>query len=56
MRFEPLISHIYHLYESNEGNFMLLMVGPEEWGKRGSPHNYISTVKLLADHTWEIIK
>ena len=56
MRFEPLISHIYHLYESNEGNFMLLMVGPEEWGKRGSPHTYISTVKLLADHTWEIIK
>ena len=56
MRFEPLISHTYHLYEAEDGSFKLLMVGPNEWGKKGSPHIFISTVKLLADHTWEIIK
>lgn len=56
MRFEPLISHTYHLYEAEDGSFKLLMVGPNEWGKKGSPHSFISTVKLLADHTWEIIK
>ena len=56
MRFEPLISHTYHLYEAEDGTFKLLMVGPNEWGKKGSPHAFISTVKLLADHTWEIVK
>ena len=56
MRFEPLISHTYHLYESEDGSFKLLMVGPNEWGKKESPHAFISTVKLLADHTWEIVK
>ncbi len=56
MRFEPLISHIYHLYETEDGSFKLLMVGPNEWGKKGITHVFICTVKLLADHTWEIIK
>ena len=29
---------------------------PEEWGKKGCPLTFISSVKLLADHTWEVIK
>ena len=55
IRFEPLISHTYHLYENEENNF-LMMIGPEEWGKKGCPLTFISSVKLLADHTWEVIK
>ena len=36
--------------------FLLMMIGPNEWGKKGCPINFISSVKLLADHTWEVIK
>ena len=36
IRFEPLISHTYHLYENEENNFFLMMIGPEEWGKKVS--------------------
>ncbi len=56
IRFEPLISHFYHLYENENGNFFLMMIGEKEWGRKGCPLNFISSVKLLADHTWEVIK
>ena len=55
IRFEPLISHQYYLYEKDNGEFILLMIGNNEWGRSGCPYNFISTVRLLADHTWEII-
>lgn len=55
MRFEPLIGHTYHLYESN-GLFKLMMIGPDQWTPSASTTlRYISTVKLLSDHTWQII-
>ena len=56
IRFDPLISHVYHLYENDDNNFLLMMIGPSEWGRKGCPLHFISTVKLLADHTWEVIK
>lgn len=53
--FEPLIGHIYHLYDKTDESLVLAMVGPNEWGKKGQPFNsFIATVKLLSDHTWEI--
>jgi len=53
--FEPLIGHIYHLYDKPDESLVLAMVGPNEWGKSGMPfNNFIATVKLLSDHTWEI--
>ena len=55
IRFEPLISHIYHLYEDENGNFFLMMIGENEWGRKKCPLKFISSVKLLADHTWEVI-
>lgn len=54
MNFKPLIGHIYHLYTRSNGEEVLSMVGPKEWG-RTSPLEFVATVKLLADHTWEII-
>lgn len=55
MRFEPLISHTYHLYQRDNGSTVLSMVHPDQWGKSGTPYDFVATVKLLADHTWEII-
>ena len=56
IKFKPLISHIYHLYQDDSGAYILLMIGPKEWRRKKCPYQYISSVKLLADHTWELIK
>jgi hypothetical protein len=56
MGFEPLINHHYFLYEKDEGNDFLSMIAPEEWGKKQRFSRFIAEVKLLADHTWEIIR
>ena len=56
IRFEPIISHIYHLYQSDDAKYLLSMIAPNDWGKKNCPYQFIATVKLLADHTWEIIK
>jgi len=55
MNFKPLISHTYHLYKKADETNVLSMVGPTEWGKN-SPYTFIATVKLLADHTWEVLE
>lgn len=55
MSFEPLISHIYHLYRNKKEEHILSMVAPSEWGRK-SPYTFIATLKLLADHTWEILE
>ncbi len=52
--FKPLINHIYHLYEKEDETKVLSMVDPEEWGK-STKLKFVATVKLLADHTWDIL-
>ena len=52
LSFKPQIGHIYHVYERNDGSHMLSLVGPAEWGGAGPFKQFISSVKLLADHTW----
>lgn len=55
MSFEPFIGHIYHLYKK-EDNYRLMMIGPNEWGKsKTNTLEFVGTVKLLSDHTWDII-
>ena len=53
--FTPVIGHKYYLYEKSDQKRMLSLVSPEEWGKNSSL-KLIAEVKLLADHTWEMIK
>lgn len=55
MNFEPIIGKIYHLYERKDSSKVMSMVAPEEWGPSMPFADHISTVRLLADHTWEII-
>lgn len=54
-RFKPLIGHIYHLYFKEDGSALLSMIGPNEWGKSKSNLQFKTSVKLLADHTWEVL-
>ena len=56
MGFEPIIGQIYFLYLKKDGCHLLSMISPSEWGKSIPYEKYISSVKLLADHTWEILE
>lgn len=56
MRFEPLINHIYHIYTKENGAYLLSLIGPNQWGRSRTTFNYVATVRLLADHTWDIIE
>lgn len=56
MRFDPLINHTYHLYRRENGVHLLSLVAPENWGRSANALEFVATVKLLADHTWEIIR
>lgn len=55
MSFKPLISHTYHLYERKNGKDALSMIGPNEWGRSFPFEKHLATVRLLSDHTWEIL-
>ncbi len=52
---KPLINKIYHLYVKSSGENVLSIVAPEEWGKN-PPYQFIASVRLLADHTWEPVR
>ena len=54
-RFKPLIGRKYHLYAKKDGQHTVSMIGPDEWGKN-CPMEFKASVKLLADHTWEILE
>jgi len=56
MKFEPLINHIYHLYEKEDKSFLLSLIGPDQWGRSKKTFEYMATVRLLADHTWDILE
>lgn len=56
MGFNPLIGHTYHLYEKEDGRHFVSMVSPKEWGRSKKFKRFVATVKLLADHTWDIIQ
>jgi cellobiose-specific phosphotransferase system component IIA len=54
--FEPLINHRYFLYQKADGTDFMSMIAPEEWGRKKDWAAFIAEVKLLADHTWEILR
>ena len=53
--FQPVIHHLYHLYQrKSDGVHLLSMVAPSEWGRK-QPYEHLATVRLLGDHTWEVM-
>ncbi len=56
MRFEPLINHVYHLYQKPDTTHLLSLIAPDQWGRSGKDFSFIATVRLLADHTWDILE
>ena len=56
MRFEPLINHVYQVYQKEDSSYLLSLIGPKEWGRSKNTFTFVATVRLLADHTWDIIE
>ena len=55
MRFEPVINHIYHLYQKEDSAYLLSLISPNQWGRSKKSYEFIATVRLLADHTWDVL-
>jgi predicted transcriptional regulator len=53
--FEPLIGKTYYLYERKDGSTLLSMISPDSWRKMPF-EQFLNAVKLLADHTWEVVE
>lgn len=53
--FEPFVGHVYHLYKK-QTYYQLMLIGPDEWGTLPGDLEFLASVKLLADHTWEILE
>ena len=53
--FTPVIDKIYFLYKRKKEGDVLSMVGPKEWGKKMPFEAYVAKVRLMSDHTWEVI-
>ena len=56
MGFSPVIGKSYHLYTRADGTDFLSMIAPSEWGRSRKWTEYVGSVKLLSDHTWELLK
>ena len=54
LNFDPRIGQTYYLYQRSNGVYVVSLVSPEEWGNN-PPYEYISTMELLADHTWNVL-
>lgn len=53
---QPIIGRFYYLYKHKKSSkWIISMVSPEEWGA-SLPYHYIASVKLLHDHTWDVLE
>ncbi|OLY94918.1 hypothetical protein BUE76_17310 [Cnuella takakiae] len=53
LSFKPEIGQVYYLYEKNDGNHILSLISPREWGGAMPYNRHVAAVQLLADHTWK---
>jgi len=53
-KFQPVIGQWYHLYEKDD-YYKLSLIGPAEWGKSKTMGKHVASVKLLGDHSWEVL-
>jgi len=53
LSFIPNIGQHYYLYEKKDGQHLLSLVAPREWGAALPFKRFVAAVQLLADHTWK---
>lgn len=55
MGFEPRVGRLYHLYQKENEQYVLSIIAPQEWNGNMPYNKFIASVRLLADHTWDIL-
>lgn len=57
-KFIPVINHVYYLYKNESEQPILSLLSPKQWSQSRTSKHYIhlATVKLLGDHTWDILE
>ncbi|MGZ3952626.1 MAG: DUF2452 domain-containing protein [Flavisolibacter sp.] len=53
LSFKPDIGQVYYLYEKKDGNHLISLISPKDWGQAMPYKKFIAAVQLLADHTWK---
>lgn len=53
IKFEPVIAETYYLYHKESTNF-ISMIEPQSWSN--SKVEWIATIKLLSDYTWDVLE
>lgn len=56
MSFKPVFHQVYYLYQHPDGRDVLSMVSPSEWGKKMPYKKFLASVRLMTDHTWEVLE
>ncbi|MFH6981932.1 DUF2452 domain-containing protein [Marinoscillum luteum] len=56
LNFTPVIHQVYHLYRRKDGSDFLSMIAPAEWGRKLPFEKHEASVRLLSDHTWEVLE
>jgi hypothetical protein len=56
IHFQPVIGQTYYLYRQVSGKNILSLIGPDEWKESKGFSEFISSVELLADHTWKVVE
>jgi hypothetical protein len=54
MRFTPVVNQIYHLYEKGD-HYAISLIAPNEWGRSKTQMKHVATIRLLGDHSWQVI-
>lgn len=54
MSFEPIVGQTYYFYLRKNGTDVLSMVAPHEWGRKFPFERCVATVRMMADHTWDV--
>ena len=50
--FQPVVGHIYHLYEKKDKNLWLSLISPQEWGSVRQENAYVASFKLDTIGKW----
>lgn len=53
--FEPIIGQRYYVYKKADASTTLSLISPREWGAKLPFISFEGAVKLLSDHTWELV-
>lgn len=53
LSFKPDIGQIYYLYEKSDDSHIISLISPREWGEAMPYKKFVTSVQLLADHTWK---